>query len=178
MKEVFLTVATSLIVAIVLFGCKMSPEEKAKVLVKESLYNSLHDYSSYEPVSYGTLDSNYSSLEDDEGFMLYKKYHDSLSDEVAKITEKLEQIGDINSAYEAEEVRTLIEKSKPLIEVGMNMSLVIDSAKNAFQSEFSGWKMRHTYRANTLAGHLSIHHTVFYFNDSITSVVKTKDLTE
>jgi len=171
MKKCFIVL---LLIHILFESCKQDPDKKAKSLIKDKLYNSLHDFKSYEPVSYGKLDSNYSSLEDDEDYVGFKKYYDSLMSEIQQNIVRAKEYP-VSSYYDAQVAKGYLDKAKKIVAVCEPMSYLIDSTTNNFKSHFVGWKMRHTYRAKNLAGNLGIHHTTFFFNDSLTVVTKFRD---
>lgn len=63
-KQLLLSIAISLAFTIVYCSCENNntPEKKAQALIKQSLEKTMNDFSSYEPVDFGTLDSTFTSV--------------------------------------------------------------------------------------------------------------------
>jgi len=57
--------------------------------------------------------------------------------------------------------------------------LLIDKMKKLtadFKPEFSGWGMKHSYRARSLSGNTGIHHYIYVFNKELTKLVDHEDI--
>ncbi|PZP47066.1 MAG: hypothetical protein DI598_11430 [Pseudopedobacter saltans] len=85
MRKLILVTVTCIFV-----GCS-SPEDKAKSLIEEDMKVTLHDYESYEPVSYSGLSDAYSDVE-----------HDSEAPKLIEESKRLKEKLDRNIRFERE----------------------------------------------------------------------------
>ena len=60
-------------ILLILLSACTTPEKKAKKLIESELYLTLNDFKSYEPVSYSSLDSLYSTYEMDSLYIKNEK---------------------------------------------------------------------------------------------------------
>jgi hypothetical protein len=164
--------------SVIMFSaCKQqTPEEKAKKLIKDRLFTTLHDFKSYEPVKYGTVDSSFTSVFEDPTYMALKSEYDSLKKEVDDNIERgktyvnYPMIAYMGIKY-ANTAQKCVDQMIPL---GKSM----DSLEVVFKPKFNGWKMDHSFRAKSLGGNLGIHHYTYYFNEKLDSLIDAIDNTE
>ncbi len=166
-----------LFIGILLSSCN-SPEDKAKSLIKQNLKESLHDWDSYESVKFGSLDSVYTTIEDNRYYLecyakliLYNKKGEEVLDEI-KIYD------DLYSSWADNKRRKLLTEAKEYIDSINKYQLICKQLNNDFKPEFSGWKIQHSYRCNNALGNKIISHYMYYFNKDITEIVKQEDVSD
>lgn len=168
-----------LIVACLLFmivSCKQSPEEKAKALIKEELRTTLHDYKSYEPVNYGILDSSFSSPAD---LVEYREAKAAMSDNLEKLKEFNSDLEIYGRSWVASGEFANKKEQYKLLNIEFDKAKkTVDSILKGFVPRFSSWKMKHSYRAKSLVGNLGIHHYDYYFDSSLTKIIKNVDISK
>lgn len=166
-----------LLLVLICTSCN-SPEDKAKSLIKESLKESLHDWSSYESVKFGPLDSVYTKIEDNSYYiecctklLLYnQKCEEALSE--------IKIYDDLYSYWASNNRSRLLADAKEYLDTVNKYQPICKQLIDDFKPEFSGWKMQHSYRANNAAGNKVIGHYMYYFNKDITEIVKQEDVSE
>lgn len=57
------------IICLILFSCKTTPEDKAKFLIREYIDNNANDPDSYEPLSYESLDTQFTFYAKDKSYI-------------------------------------------------------------------------------------------------------------
>lgn len=143
--------------AFILSSCQ-SKEDKAKELVKDDLYKSLHDFSSYEPVEWTELKPTYDASKES------KERKDALIDLSMELS--MHESGLLSSLREEkykgefEEKRQQAQKSLDSIHTLMPIK---------------GYTINHTYRANTLGGNKKINTIRYDFDTDLTKVVKKEE---
>ncbi|GAD04515.1 hypothetical protein HQ45_06790 [Porphyromonas crevioricanis] len=175
MKKLLITMIALVGLVVAFSGCKKTPQKQAELLVKKRLEVSLHDFSSYESVQFGTLDSTFSQVKDLEEFQT------SLS-----LAEKLKEKG-----FEKGEDAKLYSKFglyQEQARYATEAMLLLDSAMfhirrceeldSLFTPEFIGWQITHSFRAKNASGNKIIAHRIFYFDKDLTRIVKDEDNSE
>lgn len=158
-----------------MFSCssKKQPEEKARKLIKDHLYETLHDYKSYEPIKFGKLDSTFTSFKDDAAYAAARKTFDSLLD---ASEEHLDQAKRYSSVYlYGNTGRKFLTEAEQCNDMAGPIAIWLDSFKANFKGKFNGWSMTHSYRAKSLGGNLGISHDRYYFNIAIDSLLESRD---
>lgn len=174
MKRILLLFAAIACVAFV--GCS-NPEKQAQKLVKQQLKETLHDWNSYEIVKFGTLDSVYTTVFDN---LEYK----TMSDEFIKLVSEIKSAMDDYKRYQnmgylfASERKAAYDRMTECNNICEPLKFKMDSIENIFVSEFKGWSIDHSFRANNLAGHKGIHHERYYFDKEMTQIVDSEDIGE
>jgi hypothetical protein len=157
MKKILYIAATALLLG----ACaKPAPtnEEKAQKLINEFIMANANDPKSYEAVSFGTLDSTFSSYYASDRYKDLKKQesaYDSLWDF------HLDK-GNFDSCSWYSDKKS---------EIGTLMRNEADT----YKGNHFGWKMSHRYRAANGFGAITIGTTIFYFDKEITEIIRTKD---
>jgi len=136
------------ILAFLVIGCSPSNEKKAQKLIAAELKQSLNDYSSYESVSYGTLDSVFNSLLEDTVY--FSKKMD---------LERYQVLVPIEPKYQDS-----INALKPYV----------DSVEQAFKPKLVGWRMSHKFRSNNALGAKVLGEYLFFFDTELTKITETK----
>lgn len=177
MKKILLG-AITLIVAMLFASCATSPDDKAKKLIKDHLHETLHDEKSYESVSYGVLDSVFTTVYDDDLFVVssakFLEYKDKFDSEM----KDFDLYSDMYSqSYRNKALRAYNNATEYLDSITL-YGTIADSIKRNFKPVFNGWSMNHSYRANNASGNKVIGHFRFYFDKDITKLIDTKDVGE
>lgn len=154
---------------------------KAKALVRNELKGSLHDYASYEPVRWSSLDSVFSSVEDDSRIC---RLIDDLLEKHSKLPGDPSNIGlfmDMSGVEKQWKDALDNSKNEDLstdfrLKCLNNWIAVSDfniaqkkvkEAIDAFESRFIGWSISHRFRAKNSLGAKVITEWVFRFDPDV-----------
>ncbi len=186
MKKIIVITTLS---AIIGFSCnRLSKENTAQLLIKEMLTNTMVHPDSYEGVQFGTLDSLYSSIEDDSVYIEIKSALTNLVTQKDK-TEKdlarnkkssdnlnqLRMFGTVNTPYLDKERREL---NKLLSSYNLEIDFLqqrVDSITVNLNPKFIGYTMTHRFKYLARGGFKMDNTTLFYLDPNITQVTKFKD---
>lgn len=167
---------------LVLVACSQSQEQKAEVLIKESLKKSLYKSETYKPVE-TKVDSAFAPYDDPAFF------------------EELAELGKMNSEYEELEEKAKRAKSSMAIwsgpyqtaygrneyqeakeeydEANAKIDKLKTKGKKQYEKvismlqgerKFIGFKALHNYRADNNAGNTLIGNTIFFIDENFTEV--------
>lgn len=167
---------------LVLIACSQSQEQKAEVLIKESLKKSLYKPETYKPVE-TKVDSAFAPYDDPSFF------------------EELAELGKMNSEYEELEEKAKRAKSSMAIwsgpyqtaygrneyqeakeeydEANAKIDKLKTKGKKQYEKvismlqgerKFIGFKALHNYRADNNAGNTLIGNTIFFIDENFTEV--------
>lgn len=174
MKKLLFT----LIVSSLLVSCESTPEDKAKELIKNHLHETLHDEKSYESVSYGGLDSVYTTVIDNDTYVLSSEKYLTYKDKFDSEMKDFDLYSDMYSqSYKNKAIRAYNNAREYLDSLTL-YGTISDSIQKQFIPEFKGWSMNHSYRANNASGNKVIGHFRFYFDKEISKIIETKDIGE
>ena len=170
MKNIVLILAAAAFFA----GCA-SDESRAKKLIREYMKASLKDPSSYEPISFGVLDSLFSPyIVTEEGRLLFD------------LGSHIGEYGAKSSEYESKSRQlrifgaTLDDRRMALdyLDSAEFYNDKMEAAKKLFEKndeahvgEFCGWLMTHKFRAKNSFGGVDVDEFSFFFNKEITSLM-------
>lgn len=153
MKKLFIPA----IAAAILASCANSPEKQAKQLIEDYITTNANNPDTYESVSFGSLDSTFSSYYASDRF----KELDKQADAQGKLFDKYMKENKLDSA------EIYLNEKQRLTEL-------ITSEAEAYKGEHFGWKMKHTYRAANNLGAIIIADNTFYFDKEITKITDVK----
>lgn len=172
MKKLLLTM-TALVGLLTAFsGCKKNPQKQAELLVKKRLEVSLHDFSSYESVQFGHLDSTFSRVDELEEYQASLSLAKELKDKGLDKGEDAERYG--RYGLYREQARYAREAAY-LLDSAMYHIRKCKELDSLFTPEFVGWQITHSFRANNASGNKIINHRIFYFDKDLTTIVKDED---
>lgn len=134
--------------ALTLFSCSKSPEEKARTLFEESIKPRMGNPEAYEFIHMTELDSAYSSLSIDRTYLALK---DSLKNNKTTIYDAL-----FSKNYKATK-----KKEKALEQE-------IKDYEDSFVPQYIGWHSIIEFRAENFFGGRQIYKADVYFNDELT----------
>jgi hypothetical protein len=161
-----------------------SPEKKAKNLINEELRTTLHDFKSYEPVTFGNLDSTFTYFSDTpKGDSIFRKLREkqkeleSAIDYSNEASEKYKTISFENSLkeyYLQEKIRTFNESQVLRREVDKERDIFVKLSVE-YVRKFNGWEMQHSFRSKTLGGNYKLVHRLYTFDKEITKIIKSSE---
>lgn len=156
--------------------------DKAKLLIRRELKESMNDYSSYAPVSYSDIDSLFTSIWDDENFITtYVNPTIKYMDEVNKVfTNK------ISITYDAKPVLEKIketsgnynEDSVFNLEMFDNYQSLMYERIKLFKPEFIGWRLTHKFRAKNAYNATVLYDYEFKFDKDLSKVINYNSIKE
>ena len=164
MKKTLLFAA---IVSLLLCSCT-SKEKKAKELISAFVALELDYPTTYKVLSFGTLDSVFSSLETDEEMEFYKREivtNTDLAQRFINVANVSLEYGDIDEANEYK------AKAQSYLDKAKNYQCQADEYAAQFKPQFIGWSMEHTYQYNTKDG-IDKDRSRFYMDIDLTAVLK------
>lgn len=161
------------IIAFAFVGCT-SPEKKAQKLIKEYLKTSMLDWESYEPVSFGQLDSVLTTPLDNEVYYaaLLKESRFSSDFDTAKIH------FDIYIGLDDKRASEELANMKIYADSMEYYSHIMDNIESEFTPTLKGWSMTHTFRGNNALGNKTISTHRFYFDIPLTELTNEEELSE
>lgn len=158
-----------------LFSCS-SKEDRAKKACKKYLNETLHDIKSYEEVSWGEIDSAFTTAENSAQVIALEKDFDVLENDIKERIDSMKLYGDAWKAIG--EYKWRLDHVSQKTEELQKISNKIDSIAANWKPEFIGFKIKHTFRSKTLSGNFRIAHYTFFLNPELTTVIKQEDNSE
>lgn len=157
MKQFILSVFT----IISLCSCGKSNEEKAQELIKSQLKNTMKDWTSYEEVKFGKLDSTFTDYKTTEEAK-------TLQSEISQLQDKadsIKAISELNGSNSTNERLALIRSA-------IKLDSIYNTHNEIYKGPFNGWSMLHKYRGNNSYGAKEVATSVFYFDANLTKVTE------
>jgi len=156
------------LMAVCLFSCSPSKEDRAKKLIKEYMMENLKDPSSYQPVSFSKMDSVYSSyLETEEYEKLYGK---NGLQSIFKM-KSMEFEAQSSVAETKKETVRLLDSALYYSKKYDELESVYSEKVNSYQGkEFIGWSLNLKYRAKNSFGGLDFGEKYFRFDKDVTKI--------
>lgn len=177
--KVTVLLLTTLFIPLVGFSQqKLSKLDKAKQLIKEEFKETMNDYASYSPVSYGKVDSLFTSASEDEGCI--NAYIRAIKDKEQAGLDKVEGLPDVS-----ETIKKMKENEHQYKDGAILNWEIYQSSRNIFylylenfHPQFIGWKLIHKYRTKNTYNATILKKQEFRFNKEMTTITKIKDLDE
>ena len=168
-----------LIFCLAFASCKSeSLEDKAKKVIRNHLYTTAHDFKSYEPIKFGTLDSAFSSYTDLPDYETLYETFDSSQKAFNDLKDDIEIYGTLWALSSPRKIKEAEAQGKDLAKVIATTIDKIDSLRLNYVPEFVGWKMYHSYRINNVDGNSIISHFDYYFDPEVTKISSHVDVGE
>ena len=178
MKKIFYLA----LVAVIMVACGQSQEQKAEVLIKESLKKTLYKPETYKPVE-TKVDSAFAPY-DDPAFFEELAELGKMNNEYAELEEKAKHAkssmsiwsGPYQSAFgrnEYQEAKEEYEEANAKIEkLKTKGRKQYEKVAKMLQGErkFIGYKAVHNYRADNNAGNTLIGNTIFFIDENFTEI--------
>jgi hypothetical protein len=159
MKKLFLFV----VAAVFIVSCGNN-KETAQKLIDEELSHTLSDYKHYHSISFGSLDSLFSSYKTDSGYVALTRkadyYHQMY------VTETDNAI----LSKTSKEQEAIQERVKMYEDSAALLKTQADIYAKSFKGNYIGWKMSHTYSTPS-SGTVSYR---FFFDIRLTKVVASE----
>ena len=167
----------AILFGIIATGCT-SPEKKAQNLIKDKLKETLHDWSSYESVKFGTLDSVYTTIWDNDQYVSYTEKYIKYAKQLKKSMEEVESYEDMYSNWALSKKRAALENAQFNLDSVNFYKPKMEELEENFSPDFKGWGMTHSYRANNAGGNKVIGHYMFHFDKDMTKVIDSVDISK
>lgn len=152
------------IAALLITACG-SNEHSAQKLIKAQMKNLVPDYKSYKSISFGGLDSLFTTYQKDStyvGLMRKVAAYQALS------TQKTQEAITAKTLKQTEAIKKLVDAYAD------SATLVTNQASQyarAFKSTFSGWQMSHTFSAKNAQGSDEVMTYKFYFDKPLNNLI-------
>lgn len=161
MKKYILPIMAAMLMA----SCASEPtnEERAQKLITDYILANANDPKSYEPVSFGTLDSTFTSYYASDRF----KELDSISSFLERKQAMYEIFLNLNNKY--------MDSIDYIMKQRLEINNMMGEESETYKGEHFGWKMTHQYRAANGFGAITLGTTVFHLNKELTEIIKTKN---
>jgi len=164
------------LIVIISSGC--TNEYKAKKTIEKYLSERLHDWKSYESVSFGEIDSLFQMMPDDPFYKIAEYKKSEYIDLVNKSLDEFDLYKDIYSDYSFRKQGIILDEAKIYRDSALKYTAYVDSFMVEFEPYFIGWKVDHSYRANNAGGNKVIGHYRFHLDEKLENVIEVIDLSD
>jgi hypothetical protein len=151
--------AILMLAALLVYACGNN-DKTAQSLIKNELKQT---QAGYEPQSFGSLDSLYTSYKNDSTFATLLRKADFYH------TQYVEQIHNAIQSATSKQQEALQKVVKAYEDSATTYKMQLDLFKKSFRGVYSGWKMSHTYKLKH-QGVDSVVTKVFYFDPRLTKI--------
>ncbi len=159
-------------------SCSPTKEKKAQKLITQQLKETLNDWSTYESVKFGTLDSSFTTLGDDSMYLSTCLKYEFLKGKCIEVVKEMEEYSGMTSEYYRDKCNLAHTTAQMYLDSSMVYLTTMDSMINHFIPSFNGWSMTHSFRANNGMGNKVIGHFKYYFDPEVTIIKKSEDIGE
>ena len=184
------TIVNILLIVVVLSACNKSPEQKAEVLIKDSLKKTLYKPETYKPVD-TKIDSAFAPYDDPKIYEIVNEFA-NLGNKCMSLEEEIKdeerEIAIYSGPYQSEyakynikNAQESIENKKGELEKNLEKVKEILTQFNEINSKgkiFIGYKVTHNYRADNNSGNTLIGNNVFFIDKDFKEVTYSMDLDE
>jgi len=168
----------ALISILLISSCTPSNEKKAQKLIVQQLKETLNDWSTYESVKFGSLDTTFTKVEDDSTYLLASAQFESFLDKSNKALDEMKEYAGMSSSYYEYKFNLAKIIAQIYLDSAGVYAPISDSIKTHFVPSFKGWSMTHSFRANNGMGNKVIGHFRYYFDPEVTIIKKSEDIGE
>ncbi|KAF5046571.1 hypothetical protein DSECCO2_469360 [anaerobic digester metagenome] len=186
MKTKKLLLAVSMLLFVIVISSCSSKEKKAEKLIKQDLFESLFDYSSYEPIKTDKLDSAFTSIYTDSiiqlNSTLFKVVFDKSQDLKEEIDEGLSNMrlwSDSYSSYgRSKFIDAKNDTESKIEEFGIysgkadSLREIVKSHIKSFNPKFIGYKTIHKFRSKNRGGNFGLSSVEYVFDPKINSIIR------
>lgn len=165
-----------LLMALLLISCSPTNEKKAQKLIGQTLKETLHDYSSYEPVKFGTLDSVYTSIIEDNAYYSTETKLREYTIKAESAVSEADMYSEMKGSYYSKKYDAAMKTALSYQDSIKLLNPVIDSLKKSFVPQQVGWRMTHTFRSNNAMGAKTLGTIMFFFDMDINKVIEYKEV--
>ena len=151
-----------------------SNTDKAQKLIKDNLYKTLHDFTSYEPIEFSQLDSVYSTIESTGAPQLLKEAN-ALADSAQKLLKASRIFEESRKEYHFCDSMFLVttRSADSLLEISNRIITKADSISLNFVPIFCGYRMTHRFRAKNSEGNFILTDNEYFIDKNITTALKS-----
>lgn len=160
-----------LICSVALLAACVSPAKRAQKLIRAHLKETMLDWSSYEPVKFGDLDSVYTTPYDNEQYRNVVKNQTRLMEDFVANKKDFDFWIDLD-LNRANAALAKMNKSNDSLKYYEGIARDFE---RAFVPQFKGWSMTHTLRGKNAYGSKIISTNVYYFDADLTKVIDVED---
>lgn len=172
MKNVLLVACSALMIC----ACSTNtPEKKAQTLIKEHLKATMNDPKSYESVSFGTLDSVFTNVTDEEVYIQHYAEIDRLNKGTDDLSYEATRLRIGGSASDLQEASVKTNEALALLDSAKVHIDAVGKYIDEYTPRFNGWSMVHTCRGNNKLGALVLSTNRFYLDKDLTTVLYSKE---
>ena len=166
----------------VCISCTVSPEDRAKKLIREDFKAYAHDYESYKPESFGPLDSLFYQFKNSDDAEYLREEIDNAILQHKEYTRQANEYDEkVKRSFSWYEEVIYIAAREQAAELALEMYERIsyyekkyDSLDKAFKPVFLGWTMDHFFTINDRQGK-SVHAKKrFYFDKGVDTLLLGK----
>lgn len=145
--------------------------EKAKILIRQEFKENMNDYSSYTPVSYGNIDSLFTSPFDEDH--IKSTLESTIKAKIKAGAEDLKITDDVTPIIEAISKEPHLYKDGALekYEIYSIYQKMLQLEIQNYVPQFIGWKVTHKYRAKNSFNAITLYQYEFRFNKEMTQIL-------
>lgn len=172
----FVILLSMLFIPLLGFTQQTSKLEKAKQLIRNNFKETMNDYDSYSPVSYGKVDSLFTSAAEDESIIEW--YIRAMKSKEEAGLGNIEGLPDVSESIKKMEAEEHLYKEGAILNWKIYQSNrdIFYLSIESFKPIFIGWKLLHKYRAKNLYNATILIEQEFRFNKDMTAITAIKNI--
>lgn len=174
--------------SLALVSCQ-SKEEKAAELIKEEMFKTLYDFSSYEPIE-TVVDSAFTSIYRDPLVLGYARlmsdYLEVANGYIAKTEDAQAALDEWNNNYSRaglskykmamEEFNLNLDKAQENMNRYLEMQKRTQIRAENFEKTFLGWQAKHKFRYKTKEGRFDLPTYLYLFDSDLTKITDQENI--
>jgi hypothetical protein len=180
-----------LLLSTLIFTACKSNEEKVAEVIRNEMFKTLYDYSSYEPIE-TLIDSAFTKIYRDSTILFYAALIKESIAESSLYLDKMEEANsslriwaDSYSSYgyskykEAkDEFNDSYQRVLEIHETAGNYQKEIKSRAENFQTSFCGWQVEHKFRCKTKGGNYDLATFIYLFDIELKKITYQEDVSD
>ncbi len=173
-----------------LLSCQ-SNEDKAAKLIKEEMYKTLYDFSSYEPIE-TIIDSAFTTIYRDSTILLFAYIVNDKFDLFNELSDKRDHNESIVKIWEGSSDNYSLSKYKEALDKSLSnlhelkkvyeeiseLHKVIKEKIANFQSTFCGWQAKHKFRCKTKGGNFDLANYLYLFDADLKKITYKENMAD
>jgi len=177
-----------LIISLIFVSCQ-SKEEKAAKLIKEEMYKTLYDFSSYQPIE-TKVDSAFTTIYHDSIILSYaylsREYLDKANEALDKTKEAQSSMEIWSDSYSSlgeskyknarEKFNTSLEEAKGYMSEIKVLQDSIKKRATEFKTTFCGWQAKHKFRCKTKGGNFDLANYIYVFDPKFKKIIYSENI--
>lgn len=161
-----------LILSTALTSC--SNEQKAKKAIKEHLSKTMHDFKSYEPVEFGTIDSSFTTFIETKEYKTTLARFELFNDSAERAIKEIKDLIYLNRTSNAR-LREMQKAGMVLSDSLTSIANRMASLEKSFTPEFNGYSLAHSFRGKNPNGALILSTKIFKLTPQLDEVIDVVD---